>query len=70
MPCRLLNAYIVCVGSVNFEVGTGLPPTVSQLAYGVYDPDKRLRGTLTWFKPWGEQEFPYLCSENFEIKKL
>lgn len=58
----------VAVGTVNFECGTGLKPAVSQLQYGVYDPENRLHGSLTWHKPWGKQEFPAICGEKFEIK--
>ena len=61
-PCNVM------IGSVNFECGTGLRPAVSQLRYGVYDPEQRLHGSLTWHKPWGKQEFPALCGEKFEIK--
>ncbi len=58
------------IGSLNFECGTGLKPSVSALKYGVYDPDKRLHGSLTWHKPWGKQEFPTLCGDCFEIKRF
>ena len=63
-PCNVL------VGSVNFECGTGLRPAVSALKYGVYDPEHRLHGSLTWHKPWGKQEFPYVCGEGFEIRQF
>ena len=63
-PCNVL------IGSVNFECGTGLKPAVSQLKYGVYDPENRLRGSLVWHKPWGKQEFPAVCGEGFEIKRF
>ena len=63
-PCN------VCVGSVNFECGTGLLPSICQLKYGVYDPDTRLHGSLMWHKPWGEQEFPSICADGFEIKQI
>ena len=61
-PCNVL------VETVNFECGTGLKPAVSALKYGVYDPENRLHGSLTWHKPWGKQEFPAICGERFEIK--
>ena len=61
-PCNVL------VDTVNFECGTGLKPAVSALKYGVYDPENRLHGSLTWHKPWGKQEFPAVCSKKFEIK--
>ena len=57
----------VIVESLNFECGTGLKPEISQLEYGVYDPDGRLRGSLVWHKPWGKQEFPAVCEEKFKI---
>ena len=63
-PCNVM------VDSVNFECGTGLKPAVSQLKYGVYDPDHRLHGRLTWHKPWGKQEFPAVCGDRFEIKNF
>ena len=55
------------IGSVNFECGMGYKPAVSQLKYGVKDVDNRLHGTLKWHKPWGNQEFPVICSESFVI---
>lgn len=63
-PCNVM------VESVNFECGTGLKPAVSQLKYGIYDPEGRLHGSLVWHKPWGKQEFPSVCSERFEIKQF
>ena len=63
-PCNVM------VGSVNFECGTGLKPAVSQLKYGIYDPEGRLHGSLIWHKPWGKQEFPSVCSERFEVKQF
>lgn len=63
-PCNVI------IESLNFECGTGLKPAISQLEYGVYDPEKRLHGRLGWHKPWGAQEFPAICSEGFEITKI
>lgn len=63
-PCNVM------IGSVNFECGTGLKPAVSQLKYGIYDPEGRLHGSLIWHKPWGKQEFPSVCSERFEVKQF
>lgn len=62
------GACFVQVGTVNFECGTGLKPQINQLKYGVYDPQQRLHGSLTWHKPWGNQEFPVVCGKDFEIK--
>lgn len=63
-PCN------VEIGTVNFECGTGLKPEISQLRYGVYDPQNRLHGSLRWHKPWGQQTFPTVCSETFSIKRF
>ena len=56
------------IGSINFECGTGLLPKISRLKYGIYDEDKRLVGYAKWHKPWGEQEFPFVCGENFKVE--
>lgn len=61
-PCN------VEIGSLNFECGTGLRPVVSQLVYGLSDPENRLSGSLTWHKPWGKQEFPACGAEHFTIR--
>ena len=58
----------VIIESLNFECGVGLKPAISQLEYGVYDPDGRLHGSLVWHKPWGKKEFPAVCADQFEIK--
>lgn len=58
------------IGTVNFECGTGLSPKISQLKYGVRDVDGRLHGTLKWHKPWGEQEFPAICTDKFIIENF
>ena len=63
-PCN------VKIGTVNFESGKGLKPAVCQLQYGVYDPEGRLHGCLTWHEPWGEQKFPTVCSDRFEVKQF
>ena len=63
-PCNVI------VQSLNFECGSGLLPEISQLRYGVYDVENRLNGELAWIKPWGKQEFPYVASPNFRIRKI
>lgn len=60
----------VLVETLNFECGTGLKPEISQLEYGVYDPESRLHGSLVWHKPWGKQEFPSVCGEGFRITRF
>lgn len=60
----------VIVGSVNFESGSGHKPEINRLRYGVYDPEKRLHGSLVWFQPWGKQVFPTVRSRKFKVKKF
>ena len=61
-PCNLV------VGTVNYEPGHGHRPVISRLVYGVYDPEKRLRGSLKWHQPGGDHNFPILCSDNFKVE--
>lgn len=63
-PCAVI------VTSLDFECGTGWAPYISQLRYGVHDEEGRLTGELTWFKPWGKQVFPTLCTDKFRVRKL
>ena len=63
-PCN------VQIGTVNFECGTGIRPEISQLVWGVYDPDNRLHGSLSWHKPWGKQEFPVCGAERLEVTRF
>ncbi|MBP5271063.1 MAG: hypothetical protein ILO42_08920 [Clostridia bacterium] len=60
----------VLIGSVNFEDGIGLRPAISQLKYGVWDPEHRLRGSVAWHEPWGQKKFPAECGERFKITKI
>ncbi|MBR4443480.1 MAG: hypothetical protein IKS52_09455, partial [Clostridia bacterium] len=58
----------VIVGSVNLETGAGIPPAISQLRYGVYDPGNRLHGSVVWHQPWGEPKFPVCGAAHFAVK--
>ncbi len=60
-PCNVL------IGGIDMESGQGIPPAISQLEYGVYDPEHRLRGSLTWHQPWGQIAFPAVCGDKFRI---
>ena len=61
-PCNL------SVGTVNYEPGHGHRPEISRLVWGVYDTEKRLRGSMKWHQPGGDLVFPTLCSESFHVK--
>lgn len=63
-PCNVM------IGSVNFESGHGLPPLVSQLVYGIHDPENRLRGSLVWHQPWGDRKFPVKGAKNFRVTRF
>lgn len=63
-PCN------VEIGSVNFESGIGHKPAISQLRYGVYDPENRLHGTMKWHKPWDAQEFPIFGAADFKVTRF
>ena len=60
------------VNSLNFEGGqtVPLPPMVSKLVYGVYDPDNRLRGSIVWHEPWGAGVFPVEGASQFKVEKF
>lgn len=60
----------VYVGNLNFECGVGFKPAISQLQYGIRDTENRLRGSLSWHKPWGKKEFPVLGAENFTVTRF
>ena len=61
---------LVTIGSISYESGHGIPPIVSQLKYGVYDPEKRLHGSLSYrVQDWGGMcEFPVVSGEKFIVK--
>ena len=62
-PCNL------SVSTVNYEPGYGHLPKINRLVWGVYDPEKRLRGSMKWHQPGGELIFPVNCSESFTVEK-
>ncbi len=61
-PCNVI------VGSVNFEDGHRLKPVVSQMKYGIYDPEERLTGELCWHEPWGDKEFPVVGASKMKVR--
>ncbi len=60
----------VQIDLLNFEGGqtTGVPPWVSHLHYGIYDPENRLHGSVTWHEPWGANSFPVVGARHFKIE--
>ncbi len=64
LPCHIIINGIDCEGD------HGTKPVVSQMTYGVYDPDGRLHGSLMWHKAFGEFEFKVLSGDNFTVTKM
>lgn len=60
------------IGVLNFEGGQTVPspPEVSKLIYGIYDPENRLHGSITWHEPWGAGVFPVFGARNFKVTKF
>lgn len=61
-PCNVI------IGSVNLEDGRGFKPEVDGLVWGLYDPDNRMHGRITWYEPWGCQEFPVCGGEGVVVE--
>lgn len=62
----------VQIDLLNLEGGqtTGVPPYVSHLKNGIYDPDDRLHGSVTWHEPWGADVFPVVGARNFRVRRF
>lgn len=63
-PCHVI------LHGIDFENGKDTRPIVSRMKYGVYDPEKRLHGSVAWHQPWGDIAFPTVCGEAFAVRKL
>lgn len=65
------HAVNLTVGVLNFEGGQTVasPPEVSKLVYGIYDPDNRLHGSITWHEPWGRGVFHVVGAEGFKVER-
>lgn len=66
---RAANIF-VDIGCINYETGRGCLPKVSQLEYGVWDPDCRIHGTMQRHLPWGDREFPVKGGKNIKLTTL
>ena len=65
------DAVNLTIGVLNFEGGQTVasPPEVSKLVYGIYDPESRLHGSITWHEPWGMGVFPVFGAKGFRVRK-
>ena len=61
------SAIFLDVGCLNYETGRGCLPKVSQLEYGVWDPDNRIHGTMKRHLPWGDRDFPVKGGANLKL---
>lgn len=58
---------ILCL---NYETGRHCLPKVSQLEYGVWDPESRIHGTMKRHLPWGDPGFPVNGGKNLKLTTL
>ncbi|MGN0833967.1 MAG: glycosyl hydrolase family 28-related protein [Kiritimatiellia bacterium] len=63
----------VIVGGIDYEHGHGTHPAVSQMKYGVYDPESRFRGRVVHHQGWpgdGTSFFPVVGAKNLCVRAL
>lgn len=77
LPCgtfgRRANWVNLIVNEADYETGKGSKPLVSQMLYGVWDPDSRFRGTMTYLQGFpgnGENWFPVEGGTNLTVRAL
>ena len=77
LPCgtfgRRANWVNLIVNEADYETGKGSKPLVSQMRYGVWDPDSRFRGTVTYHQGFpgdGRNWFPVEGGTNLTVRAL
>ena len=77
LPCgtfgRRANWVNLIVNEVDYETGKDSKPLVSQMRYGVWDPDSRFRGTVTYHQGFpgdGRNWFPVEGGTNLTVRAL
>lgn len=63
----------VIVGGIDYEHGHGTRPAVSQMKYGVYDPENRFRGRVVHHLGWpgdGTSFFPVVGGQKLTVEPL
>ena len=63
----------VIVGGIDYEHGHGTRPAVSQMKYGVYDPENRFRGRVVHHLGWpgdGTSFFPVVGGQKLTVEAL
>ena len=63
----------VIVGGIDYEHGHGTRPAVSQMKYGVYDPENRFRGRVVHHLGWpgdGTSFFPVVGGQKLTVESL
>ena len=63
----------IIVGGIDYEHGHGTRPAVSQMKYGVYDPENRFRGRVVHHQGWpgdGASFFPVEGAKDLRVRTL
>lgn len=55
---------------VDLEGGAGLKPAVSEMKYGIFDPENRLHGSLAYHFPWGPDLFNIEGGKFMRVEKF
>lgn len=61
------------VNENDYETGEGTLPTISRMQYGVWDPDSRMRGSITYLQGYpgnGQCFYPVLGGTNLTLRVL
>ena len=61
------------VNENDYETGEGTLPTISRMRYGVWDPDNRMRGSITYLQGYpgnGQCVYPVLGGTNLTLRAL
>ena len=70
---RRANWVNLIVNECDYETGHSSLPLVSRMKYGVYDPDSRFRGSITYLQGWpgnGTCFFPVEGGTNLTLRAL
>jgi hypothetical protein len=70
---RRANWVNLIVNECDYETGHTTLPLVSRMQYGVYDPDSRFRGSITYLQGWpgtGKCFFPVEGGTNMTLRVL
>ena len=60
------------IGLIDNEPWVHMPPACSGLKHIVYDPQKRLHGSMKFHQPFSDAgfDFPIVCGEQFKVTRF